>query len=727
MKSPSPSLTQSISIEKGWYIHFGEKDTEETYIINGFSQSDSDLIESQNIYSKKDRVFTLSELFNIEEPPYPFFVPNLQTLHLEFEKEEKPFLDDTSSDSDIPEVYRNEAKKIIAVVKFIDEFIENYKKDCRVNHNRFRRLDAINLACEKASLLPEVKREIKKSTYYNYNGLYLKFSGDVLRIAGAKRRKSLGQLKLNLAQQNFAASIILEYVAGDGTRLSPSSAFEEGKKILSRTQNYWIDPTKCKDGKVPPDLIRELLDKKIPFENIFSNREKKKLLKIIKRPSLPWFYKYCKWFIHNPKSGEKEFRNKFGDEFYENEMLIFDKYLSIAQFPLQYVFADHCLLDVFIIDKDGRKEVFRCWLTLIIDVWSRCVLGFVLLDEYPSVESIQLALRNAIFLKDKLLNKAGIDPKLWQCFGIPLSLSLDNAWAHLSLSLENLARTISHSGTFDSIEIVLRPPYKGRYGAIIERYFGRLQSRLKKYFIGSYKKSTPQAIRSAKNQASLLYEDLYLEILKIIVDYQNSPHSELDGLTPNQRWDQAFRTRKPKIPNLTSEVERLFWRSYPQKRQLTDSGISFLGMDYYSKELGEEERFNKSGEKVWYEIKYSTTDISRIAVFRGDRWICDAYAQQLKIADKKYRKTSLFERDLARKIAASYGESKENWISHLDDKELLNQRKMEQKRIAKLAREENSSEIIDTLKTATPPVPNKFTTVVEEENYDELTSAFLNF
>jgi len=64
MKSQSPSLSQSISIEKGWYIHFWEKDTEETYFITGFSQSDSSLIESQNIYSKKDRFFTLNELFN---------------------------------------------------------------------------------------------------------------------------------------------------------------------------------------------------------------------------------------------------------------------------------------------------------------------------------------------------------------------------------------------------------------------------------------------------------------------------------------------------------------------------------------------------------------------------------------------------------------------------------------------------------------------------------------
>ena len=62
----------------------------------------------------------------------------------------------------------------------------------------------------------------------------------------------------------------------------------------------------------------------------------------------------------------------------------------------------------------------------------------------------------------------------WVCFGIPQMLFLDNAWAHQSHSLVNLARLISQGGRYTDITLVWRPPYKGRYGALIERYFRNL-------------------------------------------------------------------------------------------------------------------------------------------------------------------------------------------------------------------------------------------------------------
>jgi transposase InsO family protein len=70
-----------------------------------------------------------------------------------------------------------------------------------------------------------------------------------------------------------------------------------------------------------------------------------------------------------------------------------------ATLPLQYVFSDHCLLKVFTVDEATRSRLDRLWLTLLIDAYSRAILGMALLCEAPCIESIQGALRHAIWPK----------------------------------------------------------------------------------------------------------------------------------------------------------------------------------------------------------------------------------------------------------------------------------------------------------------------------------------
>ena len=154
---------------------------------------------------------------------------------------------------------------------------------------------------------------------------------------------------------------------------------------------------------------------------------------------------------------------------WEYEEMIFDTFVSMATKPLQYVFADHHSLKVFVVDEETRSEPRRLWITVLIDAYSRSVLGFVLLYEDPCIESIQQALQNAIWPKSESeRKKLGIEGE-WPCYGIPLQLSLDNAWCHHSHSLEALAREISMNGRYSSIDLVFRKPYNSRFAQILTR------------------------------------------------------------------------------------------------------------------------------------------------------------------------------------------------------------------------------------------------------------------
>lgn len=86
---------------------------------------------------------------------------------------------------------------------------------------------------------------------------------------------------------------------------------------------------------------------------------------------------------------------KSGDKAYA------DKYEIImrreSKYPNQIWQVDHCLLSIKVIHKDKIEE--HPWLTIIIDDFSRCIMGFCLYTGAPSAMQTALALRKAIWYK----------------------------------------------------------------------------------------------------------------------------------------------------------------------------------------------------------------------------------------------------------------------------------------------------------------------------------------
>ncbi|MBK8138411.1 MAG: DDE-type integrase/transposase/recombinase [Chloroflexi bacterium] len=218
----------------------------------------------------------------------------------------------------------------------------------------------------------------------------------------------------------------------------------------------------------------------------------------------------------------------------EREQTVFDTFVTRAAFPLHYVFADHWLLDVFVVDEATRSQPVRLWLTVLLDAYSRCVLGMTLLPEAPCIESIQQALQHALWPKTSH-RSFGLEQD-WVCYGIPQQLSLDNAWAHHSHSLESLARVLGQGGEYPSMDLLFRPPYKGRYGALVERFFGNLSQRVEQHLPGAIQSSHPRDVRQAARDARLLYTDVDRILHQLVLDYHHTPHTELNGLTPREQW-----------------------------------------------------------------------------------------------------------------------------------------------------------------------------------------------
>src|SRR3989441_4767629 len=631
-----------------------------TYQVIAHDPDNALLLHAQPLTERPGATLSLLDLLAIPRtsPSAPLFAPTLEALHQQIE--ERYSLSQGTTTHDLPDSYVIKARIVTSVVEPVRRLVLEDERRAKARGESMSRKQAIRRALStvnKTTIRMEVRGTLQDiplhaglTSYYKYERLYDTYHGDEAQIASSFRRSTFRLPQMSPAQLHFIDTCLLLYYGN--TRSTKTRVYQLAQDILEkRTKGYWVNPERCGET-IPENLVTELLDLKIPLQAILDNPEKKPLLTQIEMPSTGWFSGYARYIEAQPDQGESLITARLGKGMWEQFHLVFDTFVHRAQFPLQYVFADHWLLDAWIVDEQTRQKPSRLWLTLLIDAYSRSLLGMALLYEDPCIESIQRALKHAIWEKTSHLD-LGIEQE-WAYYGIPLQLFLDNAWAHHSHSLENLARVLSRNGTYNSIDLVFRPPYKGRYGAIIERLFKNFSGQVKELVTGAIASNDPKDVRTAANKACLLYPDMNRLLHQLILSYQHTPHRELGGLTPHQKWSEGIESSGfPLPPPLTPTMDRLFMRLHPQTRQVRSRGIPAFGLNYWSTELGGIERVDREGKAVQYNFRYDPTDISRISLFRNGEWVGDGKARELQRADGTYRCISLAEWQMAKRLVSS--------------------------------------------------------------------------
>ncbi len=633
-------------------------------------------VEDTTVPGQEPHTIRIIDLVVLDGESPPVFAPTLEELRQELAALQPVQV--RAADTDLPQSLRDKADKIVRTYKAIERLLAEKKNEVEESGKTFHRTNELETICQRDDINKSV------ATYFNYRNICRKYNYDLAAIAATSRRpKSLGHTRLTDAQVHFVDSAVVKYYMRKPP-IRKATLYEVIKSTYEHTQGQWIDPGKCA-GRVPQDLVDQLFNDKLPIQAILENPEKARWLVPIRKLKRTWVYERISALEKQPDEGKSLIIARYGEEMWEYEQMIFDHFAHIATRPLQYVFADYCLLKVFIVDEATRSEPSRLWLTLLIDAYSRSVLGMVLTYEGPCIDTIQDALLNAIRPKDWLA-KLEIEGE-WPCYGIPLQLSLDNAWSNHSHSLESLAGLISQNGEYSSIDLVFRKPYKGRQGALIERFFRGLAAAIKERLKGAIQSSHPKDIRNAAEEACLLYGDIYKFILEEIVAYQNRPHSELEKMTPNQKWDQGMQSIPPAVPPLTKEVKRYFWREYNGTREIRGKGIGLFGMHYWSPKLGGKmaPKADQKGRPIQYAIRYNPSDISSVAIFRDGLYVDDVKAKELRLGNSEYRSVSLWERELSKDLARSEGQASRDWVEYLNRIRNLNEMRTAEKKATQRA------------------------------------------
>ena len=137
-----------------------------------------------------------------------------------------------------------------------------------------------------------------------------------------------------------------------------------------------------------------------------------------------------------------------------------------ADSPLAVAQIDHTPMDVIVVDEEHRQPIQRPFLTVVIDVYSRRVLGFAIYLEKPSAFTAGLAIAHAVLPKEHWLADVGVGVRAeWPCWGKMRAIHCDNA-------KEFRGTVIGRACQDHDIAIEHRPPREPRYGGHIERGFG---------------------------------------------------------------------------------------------------------------------------------------------------------------------------------------------------------------------------------------------------------------
>lgn len=561
---------------------------------------------------------------------------------------------------------------------------------------------------------------IVSSTYYKYRQRVHRTCGNEDEMAGEMVRSDRGHSRTTDPQQHLIDTVIMNYYARRDVHMNTNLLWNTMNRVWERTGRRWIDPHKCEGHAVPEDVVYELLDHRLPMDAILSVPSKAALLSPVKRPSRGWLYQYVPVLETNPEVGEEMMDRRYGKGTWDRTRRVFDHFADRAELPGQYVFADHWKVHAYIVDKDTRTIRLTLWLTMLFDACLRAPIGYSLNVRDPCIASILDALRSAIWFavwsKDKLkaLGLEGMIPYI----GLIQQLFIDNALEFKSDSLAYTGRAlacpdVTHpKGRYNTMDLVFRAPYNGRYGALIENHFGNLAALFDAYLRGAQRgrEHTKHSLRNA----CLLYEDIDDFILRLMVDHWHKEHPAL-GMSPFDKWAETM-TWVPEIPPY-EEVAHLFWRKSTETRQIhAGKGVMAFGLTYASGDANKAPRLDLDGTPMEYSYSYEEDNIGCLTMSHQGitPFQVETTSSKFRDATGALKRISASEWETSKRISRERGGDPTDYLGRANEMNERNTaRAKEQTRIQSARRKEKAGlqpdDDIEVAPISTPstPIPSR--------------------
>lgn len=277
--------------------------------------------------------------------------------------------------------------------------------------------------------------------------------------------------------------------------------------------------------------------------------------------------------------------------------------------PLEQVQIDHTIIDIMIVDDINRQTIGRPYITVAIDVFSRCLIGVLITLEAPSAVSVGLCLAHAVCDKRPWLERLGVDVD-WPMAGKPLLIYVDNGAEFKS---EALRRGCEQHG----ISLEYRPLGKTHYGGIIERVIGTLMQKIHGLPGTTFSNPSQKGDYDSEAKAVLTLNELERWLALAVSHYHGSIHHGLNQ-TPASRWSEGIVQFGNVLP-ITKPRAFLVDFLPVLRRQINRTGFLVDHIAYYSDVL--KPWIANRNQLQKFIIRRNPLDLSRI-------WVLDPESKQ---------------------------------------------------------------------------------------------------
>lgn len=324
----------------------------------------------------------------------------------------------------------------------------------------------------------------------------------------------------------------------------------------------------------------------------------------------------------------------------------------VADRALQRVEIDECKIDLMLLmtslglfDKltDAEKEMLglngktrRVWLSMAIDVHTRCIVGFKIVPENadsPLRDTVEMI----YFDKGSITDALGC-VRPWCQGGKTSSIVLDRGAKYITDEAYDVLAGLG-------ICNLGAPAGKAWLRPFIERLFRIVNGNFVTFFSGrTFHNVVARGRNDASGRASLDLEGFCKWLVRWIVDiYHETPHEGLDWRTPNEAWAIAIKVHRPRTYT-NGELRRMFGRNLGEYK-IRQNGVMIQPVHYMTEEFA---RVLLTRRLTAVEVIYWEGDTGAIEVKIGpdewmtvtaadEKWIGSTYSDVLASRERKKR------------------------------------------------------------------------------------------
>lgn len=257
--------------------------------------------------------------------------------------------------------------------------------------------------------------------------------------------------------------------------------------------------------------------------------------------------------------------------------------------------CDHTQIDVLVVDQSG-EVLGRPWLTIVIDTYSRCIMGIHLGFDAPSASVVCLALRHAILPKQ--YSSAYELQGDWGTYGLPQYLYTDRGKDFRSQHLQQVATELG------IVPCLRRKPSDG---GIVERPFGTFNTQFFLTLPGYVSSNVSERSPVAESEACLSLMQLEQLLVRYVVDHYNPAiDARMGDQSRTGRWEAG---RIAQLPLLGERELDLCLMRRDQRTVYRSGYLQFASLTYQGEHLA-----GYAGETVI--LRYNPRDITTVYIYQ---------------------------------------------------------------------------------------------------------------